>query len=102
MKSSRPFTSLLLVGLPGTASGQTKEGSKGIEADSADLKLEAVRRLDQAMQKEIDEKQVSGVIALIGRKGRVEYYKAFGPRRIEQEVAMSSRCRRTRSSGSTR
>ncbi len=63
--------------------------SHGKAAREASLKVEALQELDLAMEKEIREKKVSGVIGLIGRKGKVGYYETFGQRHLEKDVPMT-------------
>ncbi len=63
--------------------------SHGKAAREASLKVEALQELDLAMEKEIREKKVSGVIGLIGRKGKVGYYETFGQRHVEKDVPMT-------------
>ncbi|MEC9055685.1 MAG: serine hydrolase domain-containing protein, partial [Verrucomicrobiota bacterium] len=63
--------------------------SHGEAAREAGLTIDALQELDMAMEKEVREQKVSGVIGLIGRKGKVGYYEAFGQRHIQKDEAMS-------------
>lgn len=71
------------------AVGVSPARSHGKAAREASLKVEALQELDLAMEKEIREKKVSGVIGLIGRKGKVGYYETFGQRHLEKDVPMT-------------
>ena len=62
--------------------------SHGEAAREARLKIDVLQELDMAMEKEVGEKNVSGVIGLIGRKGKVGYYEAFGQRHLEKGTPM--------------
>lgn len=57
-------------------------------AESAGLKPKVLQSLDAALQKQIDEGQVSGVIALISGRGEIGYFETFGHRVIETDSAM--------------
>ena len=69
--------------------GVSQARSHGKAAREASLEVEALQELDLAMEKEIREKKVSGVIGLIGRKGKVGYYETFGQRHLEKDVPMT-------------
>ena len=69
--------------------GAGQARSHGKEAREASLKVESLQELDLAMEKEIREKKVSGVIGLIGRKGKVGYYETFGQRHLEKGEPMA-------------
>jgi hypothetical protein len=69
----------------GTMTAQAAEPrSHGDEAKAANLDVKTLEALDVAMQKQVDEKKVSGVIGLISRHGKIGYYEAFGQRVIEK------------------
>ena len=58
-------------------------------AQAAGLGVEALNEMDVAMQKQIDDKHVAGVIGLIGRQGKVGYFEAFGYRNLNQQKPMT-------------
>lgn len=55
----------------------------------AKLDPEALGKLDAAMEQQVVEGKVSGVIGLIARNGQVGYYAAHGQRFIEQDKPMA-------------
>lgn len=81
------LASLLSVGL--TAGESATPRSHGAEAKAAGLDSKTLHALDAAMQKQVDDKRVSGVIALIARHGRIGYYETFGHRVIERDAPMT-------------
>ena len=74
----------------GTMTAEAAEPrSHGAEAKAANLDVKTLEALDIAMQKQVDEKQVSGVIGLISRHGKIGYYESFGQRVIETNAPMT-------------
>jgi CubicO group peptidase (beta-lactamase class C family) len=63
-------------------------GIHGQEATDAELRSDAIDRLDVAMQKSVDEFELSGVVALISRNGHRGYFEAFGWQDIEAKKPM--------------
>ena len=61
----------------------------GDEAKAANLDIEVLHTLDTAMQKQVDNKQVSGVIGLIARHGKIGYFETFGQRVREEDAPMT-------------
>jgi len=59
-------------------------------ADAANygLKPEVLRDLDAAMQQQVDDGHVSGIIGLISRNGTIGYYETFGQRVVDSDSAM--------------
>jgi hypothetical protein len=66
--------------------------------ESVGISSERLRRLDQAMKSLVDEKRIAGVVTLLERHGKVVDFMAVG----SSTPRNPSRCRRIRSSGSTR
>jgi CubicO group peptidase (beta-lactamase class C family) len=66
---------------------QTRSHDKGGEA--AGLNVDSLNTMDAAMQKQIDDKHVAGVIGLIGRNGKIGYFEAFGHRNIKADKSMT-------------
>ena len=58
-------------------------------AQEAGLGVESLNEMDVALQKQIDDKHVAGVIGLIGRHGKVGYFEAFGYRNLKQQKPMT-------------
>jgi hypothetical protein len=56
---------------------------------AAKLDSKALGKLDAAMEKQVADKKVSGVIGLIARNGKVGYYETHGQRFIEQDKPMA-------------
>ncbi|MCK5921853.1 MAG: beta-lactamase family protein, partial [Methylococcales bacterium] len=57
---------------------------------AAKLNQPALKNLNAAMQKQISNDQVSGVIGLIANHNRVGYYETFGFRSIEKKQALTT------------
>ena len=80
MKSLLAF---LLVALPVSLSAQTPSQRKSphlTEAAPARVGMSAQRlaRIDSMCQQAVAQGKVPGVVALVARKGKIVYYKAFG------------------------
>ena len=89
MKRSSALLLSLLSGSFITMSPGAEPRVHSKEAQEAGLGIKALKELDLAIEKEVREQKVSGVIGLIGRKGKVGYYEAFGQRHIQKGEAMS-------------
>ncbi|PHR86185.1 MAG: hypothetical protein COA78_38195 [Blastopirellula sp.] len=89
--SKHPITSLLvlLVSLAAVPALLAQTRSHDKAAKAAGLNVDALKAMDAAMQKQIDDKQVAGVIGLIGCKGKVGYFEAFGHRNIKADKPMT-------------
>ena len=68
---------------------QAEPRPHGVEAKVANLDVKTLEALDIAMQKQVDDKHISGVIGLIARHGKIGYYEAFGQRVIERNAPMT-------------
>ena len=55
-------------------------------ARAAGLNVEVLQSLDLALQRQVDNKNVSGAIAMIGREGKTGYYETFGKPEIEGDA----------------
>ena len=71
-----------------TALAQPKPRKHGKEATAAGLDVKVLESLDFFMQRQSN-RQVSGVVALIGRHGKIGYFEAFGHRDIEAGKPMT-------------
>ncbi|MDF9799908.1 CubicO group peptidase (beta-lactamase class C family) [Catalinimonas alkaloidigena] len=76
-----------------TAMAQTKSLQKSpplTEASpaSVDMSAERLQRIDAMCQEAIEEGQVPGIVALVARKGKIVYHKAFGHANIATDKAM--------------
>ena len=60
-------------------------------ADPEDVGFSAARlaRLHTAMQAEVDQKQVSGIVTILARHGKIVDYRAYGKRDLESGAAMT-------------
>lgn len=58
------------------------------DAVAAGLKPEVLQSLDAALQQQVDDSHVSGVIGYISGNGKVGYFESFGQRVIEPAAAM--------------
>ena len=83
------FILLFLLSVGAVTAQQAEPRSHGAEARAANLDIKTLRALDLAMQKQVDNKHVSGVIGIIGRHGKIGYYEAFGQRVIEDKAPMT-------------
>lgn len=61
----------------------------GAEVKAANLDVKTLQALDIAMQKQVDDKHVAGVIGLIARHGTIGYYETFGQRVIANDAPMT-------------
>ena len=77
------------VHLSSVVADDIKPRKHGEEASAAGLDVSALEALDVAMQKQVDEKQVSGVIGLIGRRGRIGYFEVFGRSVVAKDTPMT-------------
>ena len=66
-----------------------------VAAKAARLDARELQALDIAMQKQVDDKHVSGVIAMIARGEKIGYLEAFGQRDIGNNAPMTNAIRRT-------
>ena len=75
-----------------TATAQpTASRTHGPEAKAANLNISVLQSLDAALQKQVDDKQVSGVIGLIARHGKIGYFEVFGQGVLEDEVPLTKK-----------
>ena len=79
---------LTLTVCPGWADDAARR--HGDEAAAAGLDAEMLRQLDVSMQRQVDEGEVAGLVALIGRRDRIGYREAFGMRDREAGVPMNA------------
>ena len=85
------ITSLLvfLVLLTARSALQAQTRSHDKAAKAAGLNVDSLNAMDAAMQKQIADKHVAGVIGLIGRNGKIGYFEAFGHRNIKADKPMT-------------
>jgi CubicO group peptidase (beta-lactamase class C family) len=57
-------------------------------AEEVGLSSERLQRITQLNQRYIDDKQLSGVVSLVGRRGRIAYFEAQGSMDLEAHTAM--------------
>jgi CubicO group peptidase (beta-lactamase class C family) len=84
-----PFVVIFLLAFGTIVAQATEPRPHGVEAEAANLDVEVLQELDAAMQKQIDDHHVSGVIGLIARHGKIGYYETFGQRVIARNAAMT-------------
>ena len=65
--------------------GTKQARAHGDEATTAGLKADVLAKLDTALQRAVENHEVSGVIGLIHRNGRRGYFEAFGWQDIEAQ-----------------
>src|SRR5947209_6796968 len=56
--------------------------------ESVGMSSERLRRVDDVIQRYIDEKKVSGAVTLVARKGRVVHHEARGLADVEAKTPM--------------
>ena len=76
------LTALLLI-FTFTVSAQTKSSQQSpplteAKPESVDMSSERLARIDAMCQEAIEDEEVPGIVALVARKGKIVYYKAFG------------------------
>ena len=69
------------------------------KAESVGMSTERLSRLDAAMKRLVDDKQVADLVTLVERHGKVVDFNAHGLLDVRKT---GPRCKRTRSSASTR
>jgi CubicO group peptidase (beta-lactamase class C family) len=57
-------------------------------AESAALSSQRLKRIDELLQRHVDEEKVAGASALIARKGKIGYFKTFGLRDVKNNLPM--------------
>jgi CubicO group peptidase (beta-lactamase class C family) len=55
---------------------------------AAGFSEERIKRIDQNLQKWVDEKQMNGCVGFISKNGKIVYHKAFGFDNLEQKTPM--------------
>ncbi|MCB0656287.1 MAG: serine hydrolase, partial [Saprospiraceae bacterium] len=66
-----------------TLNGQTQSIQKSLplmeaSPESVGMSPERLNRIDAMLQQAVTDHEVPGMVALIARKGKIVYYKAFG------------------------
>ncbi len=79
----KTLTTLLFFALTLTASAQTKSIQKSpplaeASPQSVGMSPERLARIDAMAQEALDDNNVPGIVALVARKGKIVYWKAFG------------------------
>ncbi len=90
MKFQRATFSLIFLFLGSSAAfAQEAKLEFQPDPDAVGFKKDTIRKLDAAMEKQIAEKKVSGLIGLIARDGKVGYYETYGQQSIDQDQPMA-------------
>ena len=69
-----------------------------VKPEEAGFSADRLARLARTLKSEIEQKRMPGAAVLVARRGRIGYFETFG----KLDPAGNARCRRTRSSASTR
>jgi CubicO group peptidase (beta-lactamase class C family) len=80
---------IFLLSIGTVTAQQVEPRPHGDEAKAAKLDIKTLQELDIAMQKQVDDKHVSGVIGLIARHGKIGYYETFGQRVMKNNAPMT-------------
>ena len=83
------FIVIFLLSFGAVTAQQAEPRPHDAEAKAANLDIKTLQALDIAMQKQVDNKHVSGVIGLIARHDKIGYYETFGQRVIENNTPMT-------------
>lgn len=90
-KLPRPlFVSAALVAAAAVAAGLHVDArsAAAAKAEEVGLSSERLQRITQLSQRYIDDKLLSGVVAVVGRRGRIAYFEAQGAMDLEGRTAM--------------
>ncbi|MBE9490084.1 MAG: beta-lactamase family protein [Bacteroidetes bacterium] len=59
-----------------------------VEAEKVSMSAERLQFLTNTLQEYVDNRKISGAVALVARRGQVAYFKSFGKSDIENDVPM--------------
>jgi CubicO group peptidase (beta-lactamase class C family) len=83
----RRFIVVLLFALPAGAPLSAQDLA-AIEPDRVGMSLERLERIDDVLQRYIDDRQLPGAALLVARRGSIVYHKAFGFRDVESGATL--------------
>lgn len=81
----------ILLGLSFSASADTPpSGLPMAEPESVGMSAQRLTRIDDFMQRYIDDEMVAGTVTLVARKGKVVHFKAQGMKDVERGLEMTT------------
>src|SRR5207244_4200723 len=80
--------SLGLIGALAAPVAGADNGLPSARPEEVGMSSERVQRLSRRMQEYVDQGQVSGVVTLVARRGKVVHYEARGYRNREEKIPM--------------
>jgi len=91
-KASRIFLAALtiFVGLPFASAQQSTKLPSATSPESVGFSAERLDRLHAQMQKEVDDKQLAGIVTLLARHGKVVEEKAYGKKDLASGTPMTT------------
>ena len=89
-----PKIAALLLTAALTVSAQTKPPTHPLDLtlhtpESAGFSSERLNRLHESTQQTIDQKQIAGMVTLLGRHGKIVDYRAYGVRDLASATPMT-------------
>ncbi len=87
--SSRFIQKLLAIAIL-AGSAQVALAQKAATPESVGFSTERLARLDAAMQKQVDDKQLAGIVTILARHGKVVEEKAYGKKDIAAGTPMTT------------
>jgi CubicO group peptidase (beta-lactamase class C family) len=90
MKLPRIFSSFLLLVLALALSAAPLRAQVEAEAESLGFSTKRLERLDRAIQEQVDQKRIAGVVLYVSRDGRPVRFRSYGMQDIESGKPMTN------------
>jgi CubicO group peptidase (beta-lactamase class C family) len=72
------FISLLFTGLFLTSPTFGEDMPKTVKPETVGLSSERLKRIDELMNRHVEEKKIAGSVVLVSRRGKIAYFKTYG------------------------